>query len=83
MRCGCGEDGVVTMAETPKKIIDSEYKCFLCDAFTHSSRVKIFGLDIPRLIESAVGENLGKYENSGSQMFPSLRVNVRLRLTLF
>ena len=60
------------MAETPKKIIDSEYKCFLCDAFTHSSRVKIFGksgLDIPRLIESAVGENLGKYENSGSQMF--------------
>ena len=48
------------MAETPKKIIDSEYKCFLCDAFTHSSRVNIFGksgLDIPRLIESAVGEN--------------------------
>ena len=69
------------MAETPKKIIDSEYKCFLCDAFTHSSRVKIFGksgLDIPRLIESAVGENLGKYENSGSQMFICTKCYKRL-----
>ena len=60
------------MAATPKKIIDFEYKCFLCNAFTHSSRFKIFGksgLDIPLLIESAVGESVGKYENSGSQIF--------------
>ena len=69
------------MAETPKKIIDSEYKCFLCDAFTHSSRVKTFGksgLDILRLIESADGENLGKYENSGSQMFICTKCYKRL-----
>ena len=69
------------MAETPKTIIDSEYKCFLCNAFTYSSRVKIFGksrLDIPRLIESAVGENLGKYENSGSQMFICTKCYKRL-----
>ena len=62
------------MAETPKKIIQCEYKCFLCDTLTQSSagRVRIFGksaVDLPCLIETAIGENISKYRNSGSELF--------------
>ena len=42
------------MAETPPKIIDSEYNCFLCDGFTHSSRVKIFGKPGTRSTKSSI-----------------------------
>ena len=62
---------LVTMAETPKKIIECEYKCFLCDTLTQSSagRVRIFGksaVELPRLIETAICENISKHRNSGS-----------------
>ena len=61
------------MGETPKKIINCEYKCFLCDVLVQSSsgRVKIFGksaIDLPRLIESAIGENIDKYRICGSEL---------------
>ena len=62
------------MAETPKKIIECEYKCFLCDTLTQSSagRVRLFGksaVELPRLIETAICENISKHRNSGSELF--------------
>ena len=62
------------MAETPKKIIECKYEYFLCDTLTQSSagRVTIFGksaVDLPRLIETAICENISKYHNSGSELF--------------
>ena len=64
----------VTMAETPKKIIECEYKCFLCDTLTQSSagKVRIFrknAVELPRLIETAICENISKHGNSGSELF--------------
>jgi len=57
------------MAETLKKFIECECKCFLRDTLTQSSagRVKIFGknaVDLPCLIETALCENISKYLNS-------------------
>ena len=62
------------MAETPKKIVDCEYKCFLCDAFTPSSagRVRIFGqsvVDLACLIEWTAGEDLRTHQTAGADLF--------------
>ena len=62
------------MAETPTKNIHCEYKCFLCDVLVQSSSgsIKFFGksaIDLPYLIQSAIGENIDKYHNCGSELF--------------
>ena len=48
-----------------KKMIESEYKRFLCDGLIQSSaggvhNLRKIGDDIPRLIERAGGENFSK-----------------------
>ena len=58
----------------PKIMIESESKRFLCDSLIQSSagRVQNFrniGVDIPRLIEWAGGENFSKCQNFGSELF--------------
>ena len=57
-----------------EKMIESEYKRFLCDGLIRSSagRVQNFrkiGVEIPRLIEWAGGENFSKCQNFGSELF--------------
>ena len=58
----------------PKIMFESEYKRSLCDSLIQSSagRVQNFrniGVDIPRLIEWAGGENFSKYQSFGSDLF--------------
>ena len=62
------------MDQTPKKIIACEFTCFLCNSLTQSSagRVKIYGrsgIDLPQLIESAIGENVRTFQSCGSELF--------------
>ena len=62
------------MDQTPKKIIGCEFTCFLCNSLTQSSagRVKIYGrsgIDLPQLIESAIGENVRNFQSCGSELF--------------
>ena len=62
------------MDQTPKKIIACEFTCFLCNSLTQSSagRVKIYGrsgIDLPQLIESAIGENVKTFQSCGSELF--------------
>ena len=71
------------MAETPKKIIDCHNKCFICNVFTPSSaeRVKIFGksvVDLARLIDLTVGENITSYGSSGADLFVCTKCYKRL-----
>jgi len=73
------------MAETPKKIIECEYKCFLCDTLTQSSagRVRLFwksAVELPRLIETAICENISKHRNSGSELFICIAIKCYKRL---
>ena len=58
----------------PKIMIKSEYKRFLCDSLIQSSAGRVhnfrkIGVDIPRLIEWAGGENFSKYQSFGSELF--------------
>ena len=64
---------LVTMAESPKKLLNVNTSAF-CATLTQSSagRVRIFGksaVDLPRLIETAICENISKHRNSGSELF--------------
>ena len=72
----------VTMAETLKKIIECEYKCFLCDTLTQSSagRVRLFGksaVELPHLIKTAIWENISKHRNSEVLKYQQTSQNLR------
>ena len=52
----------------------SDFETFLCNSLTQSSagRVKIYGrsgIDLPRLIELAIGENVRNFQSCGSKLF--------------
>ena len=54
-----------------EKMIESEYRRFLCDGLIQSSagrehNFRKIGVDIPRLIEWAGSENFSKYQSFGS-----------------
>ena len=71
------------MAETPKKIIECDIKCFLCNVFTPSSaeRVKIFRrsvVNLPSLIDLTVGEDIISYGSSGADLFVCMNCYKRL-----
>ena len=62
------------MDQTPKKLIGCELTCFLCNSLTQSSagRAKIYGrsgIDLPQLIESAIGQNVRNFQSCGSELF--------------
>ncbi|XP_078368340.1 uncharacterized protein LOC144652200 [Oculina patagonica] len=55
-----------------KTITPGRKTCNTEPELTSGGRVKIFGksaVDVPRLIEAAIGENLQKYRNCGSELF--------------
>ena len=57
-----------------KKLLVVNLRVFLCNSLTQSSagRVKIYGrsgIDLPQLIESAIGENIRNFQSCGSELF--------------
>ena len=61
----------ITMAETPKKLLNVNTSAF-CVTQSSAGKVRIFGksaVELPRLIETAICENISKHPNSGSELF--------------
>ena len=62
---------LVTMAETPKKLLNVNTSAF-CATQSSAGRVRIFrksAVELRRLIEMAICENISKHRNSGSELF--------------